>query len=79
MLQFLEFNALQITATLLSRFGTSSIDQNPPHGFGRRTEEMTRAIPFGIAAIRFIDQPTVGLVNQLRRLQCLARILRSQT
>ena len=49
------------------------VDQNPPHGLGSGGEEVPPALPF-LGSVP-IHKPDVGLMNQGRGLECLARLL----
>ena len=49
----------------------SLFHQDPPHGLGRRCEEVPPAVP--VLRLLDVDQPNIGLVNQRGGLQGLPR------
>jgi hypothetical protein len=51
----------------------SLFDQDPAHGFGSRGEEMGAAVPLRLGP--FADEPEIGRVHQVRRLEGLPRAL----
>ncbi len=71
--KLIEIEPSAAAAALACRFVPGAVDQNPPHGFGRRREEMAATIPT-LSVVR-ADQPQVRLVNQRRGLQRLAWLL----
>ena len=57
-------------------FRLGVINQNSPHGFGRRTKEMPAAVP--VPGLIHVDQSQIRLVDQRRGLQRLPRPLLRQ-
>jgi hypothetical protein len=53
------------------------LDQNPPHCFRRRGEEMPSVVP--LWSLLDADQPQIGLMHQGGRLQSLAGVLAGHT
>jgi hypothetical protein len=57
-----EIDTAALTASLSALFVARAIDENPPHGFGRRREKVASAVP----ALRFLDtdKSKICLVDQ---------------
>ena len=66
--------ALPVAAAFDAAFAPRVLDEDAPHGLGRRGEKVSAVVPFGgrLGA----DQTHVRLVNQRRRLERLSRCLR---
>jgi hypothetical protein len=64
---------VQFATGLRTGLVAGMLDEDPPHGLGGRSEEVTTAIP--ALAFRHLHQSQVRLVDQGRGLQGLARLL----
>src|SRR5262249_52944898 len=69
----IEVDSPEPTAMPATTFSAGVLDEDPSHGLGRRAEEVAPVVP-GFRVTAF-NQPQVGLVDQGRRLECLARSL----
>jgi hypothetical protein len=68
-----KFEAIPVAPGLLTMFVTRNLDQNPPHRFRCGGKEMATRIP--VLSLLDIHEPDVGVMDQRRRLQRLARLL----
>src|SRR5262249_43632476 len=64
------------TAPLLPGLAAGRVDQDAPHGLGRRRKEVSPAVPDPVRVAA--DQPQVGLMHQGRGLERLTRRLAGQ-
>ena len=74
--ELIPIHAFSPPATLETLFVARLVDQNPPHGLGRRPKEVPSAIP--MLDLLSIYQSQIGLVDQRRGLERLARLFVSQ-
>ena len=69
-------DSLERAASLRAAFLPCAVNQNAPHRLGRGGEEVPPAVPF--LGFVHIHKPDVGLMNQGRGLECLARLFLGQ-
>ena len=72
-----QVDSLPIAAVLQPFLAASIFDQDPPHGLGGRSEEMSAAVPMlrlAIVVQRPAKQSQVGFMNQSRGVERLARL-----
>ena len=73
---FIEIDAAPLAAVLFPALAASLFNEYPPHGLGRRREEVPAAVP--ALDVLCVYQPQIRLVDEGRRLEGLARFLLSQ-
>ncbi len=66
-----ELHALPVAAALEAGVPAGLLDEDVPHGPGRGVEEVAAALPVNVLFAP--HQPQIGLVDQGRRLKCVAR------
>src|SRR6266851_9797296 len=68
----MQFHSLDTAAPLLAALAASLVDEDPPHGCGRSSKEMS---PITVQTRHLTtDQPQVGLVHQGSGVKRLARL-----
>ena len=72
----IERNLLPIAPVLGASLAARIVNQDAAHGLGRRGEEMPSTVP--VLDVLRTEQTKVRLMNQGRRLECLARIFLGQ-
>jgi len=73
---FLERDTMPVAAATGLLLSPRALDENPPHGLGGGSEEVTAAVP--LLRPRLVDEPDVRLVDQRRGLERLAGLLLGQ-
>ena len=71
-----EIDAVAFTASFGTLLVACAIEENPPHRLGSGGKEVASTVPF--PGFVHIHKPDVGLMNQGRRLECLARLFLGQ-
>ena len=70
-LQVIEADAQPVATAFDAPLAAGVLDEDAAHGLGRRGEEVPPAVP--VLRLLHVHQPQVGVVDQGRRLQRLAR------